>query len=544
MPDRRWSIWGSDLNSRSRLVIRASLLIAVFFGLDKIVALARSVVIARVFGVSAVLDSFNAANNLPDLLFVLISGGALAIAFIPVLSEYFDQHGRESGWEVFSLVANLAFVVTGALAVVVAIFALPIVRSEFGIAPGFDIAQQQLVAELMRLNLIATLVFSISGLIIGGLQANQHFLLPALAPSMYNFGQMFGALVLAPEVFPFFGLPIPTLGLGVHGLVYGVILGALLHLGVQLPGLARHGFRWTPGLNLRHPGVAKVLALMGPRIVALGAFQATELIRDNLASRLGEGSVTALTFGWFIMQVPETIIGTAIGTALLPTLSTLAAKDDLDSLRSTLTGAVRAMTALTLPAAVALLFLARPFVRLLFEGRAFTAEDTSLVVFAAQMFLVGLVGHSLLEIAARTFFARQDAVTPTVVATAAMGVQVVLSLTLVRVPALGYAGLALSNSLAFTLQAITLLVILYFRLRAFDADRVLRGVGKVAVAGAVTAVALAAAGGVLHSRGPMPQALGGVAVAVSVYVGVAMLLRLEEVRQLPALVWQQIRSPH
>ena len=506
------------------------------------IALVRAVIIARVFGISEVLDAFNAANNLPDLLFVLISGGALAIAFIPVLSEYFDQHGREDGWKLFSLVANLAFVITGVAALFVAIFALPIVRSEFGIAPGFGAEQQALVAELMRLNLIATLIFSLSGLVIGGLQAHQHFLLPALAPSMYNVGQIFGALLLAPDEFPFFGLPIPTAGLGVHGLVYGVILGAVLHLGIQLPGLFRYGFRWSFGISLKHPGVARVIALMGPRIIGLAAFQATELIRDNLASRLGEGSVTALTFGWFIMQVPETIIGTAIGTALLPTLSKLAAHDDHEGLKRTLTGAIRIMTALTLPVAVALMFLVRPFVQLVFEGRAFSAADTTLVVFAAQMFLVGLVGHALLEIGARTFYARQDAVTPTLVAIAAMVLQIAFSLLLVRVPGLGYGGLALSNALAFTLQALALLVLLFVRLRAFDLRRVLQGVGKVALATVGVALTLAAFSSAVRTAGAITNALGGSLLAIGVYFALARALRLEEVQQLPQLVAQQIGS--
>ncbi|MEY3150567.1 MAG: hypothetical protein RLY92_794, partial [Chloroflexota bacterium] len=148
-----------------RPLLRAALLIAGFFAIDKAAALLRTVIIARVFGVSPLLDAFNAANNVPDLLFTLISGGALSIALIPVLSEYFDQHGRAAGWEVFSMVANLAFVATAVLALLVAVFALPLVQSELGIAPGFDASQQVLVAQLMRLNLVATLIFSVSGLV-------------------------------------------------------------------------------------------------------------------------------------------------------------------------------------------------------------------------------------------------------------------------------------------------------------------------------------------------------------------------------------------
>lgn len=527
----------SATSQRTRL-LRSSALVAGFFAVDKVVALVRSVIIARVFGVSPLLDAFNSANNLPDLLFVVISGGALAIAFIPVLAGVFDQHGEEAGWRLFSLVANLAFLVTAAIAIVVAIFAEPIVQ--FGIVPGFSADQQALVVQLMRLNLVSTLLFSISGLVIGGLQARQHFLLPALAPIMYNVGQVFGALVLAPDVFPFFGLPIPTLGLGVHGLVYGVILGAALHLGIQIPGLIRFGFRWTPALSLVDRGVLQVLALMAPRIIALGAFQFSELVRDNLASRLAEGSVTALTYGWFIMQVPQTVLGTAIGVVLLPTLATLIAREDWDGLRRTLTGAVRTMLMLTVPVAVALLWLTRPAVKLVFEGQAFTADATELVVFAAQMYMVGLVGHSLLEIGARTFYALRDAVTPTVVAIAAMALQIALAIWLMGTT-LDYAGLALANSLAFTVQALTLLVLLAVRRGVLNGMQALNGAGLIGAATVVMALGLLGLFAALGRDAVLLQAVLGSVLAGVLFFGAAWLLRLPELRLLPEIAMQVLR---
>ena len=135
-------------------ITRISLLLAVFFGIDKLLGVLRTVIIGRQFGLSEELDVFNAANNLPDLLFALISGGALAIAFIPVLSEILSKEGRKSAWRLFSQVANLAFIVTAVLAVIVALLAAPIVKSQIGIAPGFSPEQQELVIQLMRLNLI------------------------------------------------------------------------------------------------------------------------------------------------------------------------------------------------------------------------------------------------------------------------------------------------------------------------------------------------------------------------------------------------------
>ncbi len=437
-------------------VARSSLLIAVFFGVDKILGLFRQVLIGRQFGVSIELDVFNAANNLPDLLFALISGGALSVAFIPVLSQAMEKDGREALWAVFSRVANIAFLVTGGLALAIAIYSEQLVSAELGVAPGFRPEQQALVAELMRLNLIATLVFSLSGLVAAGLQANQHFLLPAMAPVLYDLGQIFGAVVLAPsEGYRLGGMELPAAGLGIHGLVYGVILGALLHLSVQIPGLLRYGFRWAPRLGLDHPRVRRVARLMIPRIFTIGAFQMIFIIQDNLASRLDVGSVTALAYGWLIMQVPETLIGTAIGIAILPTLAEQFSRGDDAVFEASVARALRVMLALTLPAAVLLAVALAPLVQGAF---GFDARGTSLVTWAARAYLLGLIGHSVLEVVARAFYARQNALTPLLAAAANVVLFGILSVVLFR--RIGSVGIALSNSLAFTVEAALLFLLL------------------------------------------------------------------------------------
>ncbi len=437
-------------------VARSSVLIAAFFGVDKLLGLLRQIVVGRQFGVGAELDVFHAANNLPDLLFALISGGALSVAFIPVLSAAMEKEGREALWGLFSRVANIAFIVTGGLAIVLAIFAHHFVASEVGVAPGFPPDRQLLVANLMRLNLLATLIFSISGLVSAGLQANQHFLLPAAAPVVYDLGQIFGAVVLAPTAaYEIAGFELPAFGFGVHGLVYGVILGAALHLAIQVPGLLRFRFRWAPRLGLDDPGVRRVARLMGPRILTIGAFQLSFVIQDNLASRLDIGSVTGLAYGWLIMQVPETVIGTAIGIAILPTLSEHFARGDDAGFERSLSRAIRVMVALTLPAAVLMAVTLRPLVQAAFN---FSLQGTEVVVWAARAYLLGLVGHSVLEIAARSFYARHDARTPLFATAVNSAAFIALSLLLFR--RLGSAGIALSNSLAFTLEAGLLLFLL------------------------------------------------------------------------------------
>jgi putative peptidoglycan lipid II flippase len=436
---------------------RTSLLLFFFFGLDKALAFLRSIIVTRQFQLSATFDAFNSANNLPDLLYALISGGTLAMALIPVLSETLAKKDRRALWEVFSRVANIFFLTAAGLAALIAIFAQSIVNSEIGIVPGFTASQQSLVVSLMRLNLVATLIFSVSGLVMSGLQANQHFLFPALAPIFYNIGQLFGALVLAPtKPYSFGPVTLPALGLGVHGLVYGVIIGAAMHLAIQIPGLVKYRFHWTPSVSLKDENVRRVLALVGPRLITMFFIQATFVARDNLASRLpGAGAISALTIGWMIMQVPETLIGTAIGTALLPTISEHAARSDWENFRATIERSVRVLVALCLPVAAVLAAVMHPLVRLVFN---LDEAGTALVTWTVRVYLLALAGESVLEVAARAFYARRDALRPLVASflntTIFIGGGAVI---LLRWPDWGAPGIALLE-MAFTLEAIFLLV--------------------------------------------------------------------------------------
>ena len=435
-------------------IARASLIIAVFFGVDKVLGFVRQVLIARQFGLTYQIDVFNAANNIPDLLSALISGGALGVALIPVLSEYLQLRSRQEAWDLFSRILNLAFIATGALSLGIAIFAEPLVHRV--IAPGFPPDQLALTVSVMRLDLIAILIFSISGLIMAGLQANQHFLLPAMAPMFYNLGQIFGVAILAPQTGISIGpITLPAFGLGIYGLVYGVLIGAALHLAIQIPGLIAYHFHWTPAINLRNPGVVKVLHLLGPRILTMFFLQVFFIARDNIASRYGEGAITALNYGWFIMQVPETLIGTAIAIALLPTISEQFARGEEAAYRDTVNHAVRVILALTLPVATLLIVAIRPLIAGIF---GFDAEGTQLVFLASSAYLLGLAGHSLLEVSARSFYARQDARTPLFAAALNAGAYIVLAVWLSS--RWGPPGIALANSLAFTGEALLLLFLL------------------------------------------------------------------------------------
>jgi putative peptidoglycan lipid II flippase len=508
-------------------IARSTLIIAIFFGLEKALGFVRNILISRTFADQPeLLDVFNAANNIPDLLFALISGGALAMALIPVLSEYIETKSRPLAWDLFSRIANLVFLVTLGLSIFIAIFADQLVASNVGIAPGFGPEQQALVADLMRLNLIATMLFSLAGLVIAGLQANQHFLLPALAPSMYDIGALVGILILVPETPIQLGpITLPALGLGIYGLVYGTIVGAVMFLGVQIPGLFHFGFRWIPKINLRHPGVQQVMVVLGPRVLTVFFIQLVFIVQDNIASRLAAGSITALVYGWLFAQVPESLIGTAIGTALLPTMSEQAAREDYTVFQRTVKATLRVILALTLPLAAILIAGVHPLIPIL----GFNDSVTEMVVWTSRAYMLGLVGYSIQELTARAFYAHQDARTPlmTIIGTAigfsALAVLFAFGLNL------GAPGIALANTTAFTLQALTMIWLL---------NRKYPGVAQVR--GTLLRVLLVAAGAgtlVHFALSIIPLAsmsLIASILAASVVVGGAILLSLP-------FIWPEIK---
>jgi putative peptidoglycan lipid II flippase len=367
----------------------------------------------------------------------------------------------------------------------------------------------------MRINLVATLIFSISGLVMAGLQANQHFLLPAMAPLLYNIGQIFGAVILSPEKGLTVGpLTLPAFGMGVYGLVYGVIIGALLHLGIQIPGLLKFKFKWTPGLGLKTEPVRKVLRLMGPRLATMFFIQLIFLVRDNLASRLEAGSVTALSYGWMLFQVPETLIGTAIATALLPTLAEQTALELREDFQQSIERAVRVLVALTLPVAVILSLGLKPLLALAF---GFDPAGTDLLMWVTRAYMAGLLGQSLVEIFARSFYARQNAKTPLLAAGLTLGLYILLGTQLFRV--LGAPGISLSDSIAFTAEAVLLLILLNRTMaKPVRAGRsLLRTLIAAAVSGAVVYLLMS----VLSGMHPLVQS--GVSMAAGVVVAVPLI---------------------
>lgn len=505
------------------------------FLLSGILGIVRQSAISSVFGAGMQADAFVAAQRVPETLFVLVAGGALGSAFIPVFTRFLARDDEDGAWRLASGVITLMMVAAFVLALVAFVLARPLI--EYLLFPGAAPETQTLSVELMRIMLVTVLIFSLSGLFMGILNAHQHFLAPALAPSMYNLGLILGALVLAGP-------------LGIHGLAWGAVIGAGLHLLVQVPTLLRLDFRFRPLLSLRVPGVTEVLWLMGPRVLGLGIVQVNFWVNTALASQMMPGSATALSWAFTLMFTVLGVLGQSVGTAVFPTLSALSATKNTAELRRTLSSALSAVLFLSIPAGVGLAVLAEPIIAVLFERGEWTALDTQGTAWALALFGVGLAGHAVLEILVRAFYALHDTWTPVKVGTLTMALNIVLSLILIRV--FGYpgstdfargpfGGLALAMSIATAVESTTLWVILRRRIGSLGERTVLQGMARTLAAAGLMAAALAGYLRTWPDLARLVQLAGGVGLGVVVFAGAALALRIPEATIVPRMVLRRGR---
>jgi putative peptidoglycan lipid II flippase len=513
------------VNGGRQQIVKAATLVMALFVVSRALGLVRQMVIGALFGTSGNLDAYLAAARISETVYLVIAGGALGSAFIPTFADHLAKEDDAGAWRLASAVANLALIVLTAVAGALAVFAPALVRT--AIAPGFDPPQQALTVSLLRLMLISPVIFGVSGIVMGALNAYQHFLLPALAPSVYNLSIIGGAVLLGPR-------------LGVRGMAVGVVVGAALHLLVQVPGLLHRGARYVPALDLDNPGVREVGRLVAPRILGTAITQLNFVINNSLASGLGEGAVSAINFAWLLVMLPQGVFAQAVGTAAFPTFAEQVARGERDEMRSTLAATLRVVFSLSLPATVGLLVLGRPLVGLLFERGAFEATSTDAVAWALGFYALGLIGHAGLEIIARAFYALHDTLTPVWVGGLAMGLNVVLSLTLPGVFGLAgwppHAGLALANSVATLLELVGLLALIRRRMGGLEGRQVLVALAKSGLAALVMGAVLLGWQALLADAGPLALAGGGVVLGAATFAGAALLLRMEELQAVVRLL--------
>lgn len=434
------------LFSRQTDILSAAFILGGSILASRFLGLIRDRVLAHYFA-GEEIGLYFASFRLPDTIFEILILGALSSAFIPTFIGYISRKKEEEAWRVAGVMMNLSFLAFLVLAALVFAFAMPF--SSF-LAPGFSTAEISLMASLTRILLAAQGFFVLSFLLTGVLKSYQRFLVPALAPIFYNLAIIAGAVFFSERA-------------GIYAPAWGAVLGALLHLAVQIPLAVRLGFRPTISLNLFHPGVRKILRLAAPRVLELAFLQILKASDLFFASLITTASYGYLTFASHLEMIPVSLFGLSLAEASLPALSYRVGRKQ--SFRDTFFTTFRQIIFLTLPVAAAFVVLRIPLVRLAFGAEQFTWDATVLTGYALSFFAIGILGQALTLYFVRVFYALSDTVTPVVVGIADIILNIGLSAYLVLVLELPVWGLAVAFATAALLQAAVLGLLLARRNR-------------------------------------------------------------------------------
>jgi putative peptidoglycan lipid II flippase len=411
--------------------------------ISRILGFARDVIIARVFGASVAADAFFVAFKIPNLFRRLFAEGAFSQAFVPVLAEYKETEDHAT-------VARLIYATGGSLGlaliavVAIGVIAAPVLIIVF--APGFLRHADKLAlgAALLRLTFPYLMFVSLTALAGAILNTYGRFAIPAITPALLNVALISAALWLAPK-----------LGEPIMALAYGVLIGGVLQLGLQLWPMLRLGFPPRPTINWRHPGVQKILRLMLPAMFGVSVAQINLMLDTLIASFLRTGSISWLYYSDRLVEFPLGVFGIALGTVILPSLSERHAQGESGVFSDTLDWAMRWVLVIAVPATAGLVVLAGPMLSTLFQYGAMTVFDVNMASLSLMAYSAGLTAFIFIKILAPGYYARQDTRTPVRIGVIAMLSNMVLNLILV-VP-LAHAGLALATSLAAYLNAALLL---------------------------------------------------------------------------------------
>jgi putative peptidoglycan lipid II flippase len=513
--------------SPARVLVTASLILTVAALASRLLGWIRLLVIGSQFGASRELDAYFAAFRIPDAIFQLVVAGALSAALIPVFSSYRARGQDAEAWQLASSVINLVLIALAALSLVMAILAPILVPV---VAPGFDAPTTELTIRMTRVMLISPVLIGLGAVVSGILNSYQQFTVPAIAPLLYNVAIIGAAIFLAPIM-------------GVEGLAVGVAIGSMAHLAIQLPNLARVGQRYDLTIGLSHPGVRRVAWLMGPRTLGLAAGQINFLVSTVLASGLPEGSLTAYNYAFQLSQIPVGVIGVSIAVALFPTLSTDAALGRIGEIRRQVAGAVRVLVFVAAPLTAAMIVLREPLTSVFYQYGLFSQSATDRTASALLFFAIGLVGHIVVHVLTRAFYAMQDTRTP--VAWAIVAVAINVPLMAILVGPMGVEGLALALSIASVIEVIGLLWSLRRRLESVEEAAIVRSVARAGVA--ALAAALLMLGGLTVVEGSLggllDNAIGRLLVLLvlsaaggAIFLLVAAALRAPELAQLRGIL--------
>lgn len=472
--------------SENRAIARAAGLVAAFTLVSRVAGLVRDATVGYFFGTGLAADAFFVAFRIPNLLRRFVAEGAMSTAFIPIFTEYWTTRPRHDAVHAARVLATTLALVVGGIALIGIALAEPLTAL---FAPGFasDPEKFALTVRLTRWTFPYIALVSLVALCSGILNSLRHFAAPAMSPIFLNLA-MIAAAVASPWVSP-----------PVQALAYGVLIGGLVQIGLQVVSLGRVGIVLVPAWEPTHEAVSRSARLLLPTVFGAAVYQINLLVDTILASALPPGSVSYLWYADRVFEFPLGLFAVALGTAALPSFSAQAARHQWEEMRSSLRFAVRFTSFIVAPATAGLALLAFPIVAVLFQRGAFTADEALQTAYALTAFALGLWPVAVLRVVVPVFYALQDTRTPVWTAAAAFLANVCFSLSLMgpietgdsvvlrvlarltallHVADLRHAGLALATSLAAAVNLLLLVVMLRRKLGPLGFSRLLPCFGR------------------------------------------------------------------
>ena len=470
---------------------RATLILTGSFIASRFLGLLRTSLFAYVFGASSTSDAFIQAFLVPDLIFTVIAGGALSSAFIPVFTQYIVRdHDEKTAWHITSSLLNIIVAIMTGIALLAFIFdpwIVPLYN------PGMSQSNPQelsLIISLSRIMLLQSVIMGGGVIINSVLFAKQNFLLPAIGTVLYNVGLIAG---LIPGLFLTLHRTPATLTLAAYLATLGVVLGAVLMVGVQVPGVIKAGMVYTFSFDWRHPAVIQIARQMVPRAFNSAMLYFSIFVDRALILLMGVavgldagGSITQYYQAFLLISLPLGIFGMAVSTAAFPTLAENVTLGRMDRFRNIIQDTLRSILFLSLPSSIGLIVLGLPIIQVLLEHGAYSLDSALSTAVPLACFSFGLIGLSMVEILTRSFYALRDTRTPVTVSIVQFIFKIALSIILIQAYRWGLkwglGGLALSTATAANLEAFALLWLLQDRVEGFELRKLALFAGRVLVA--------------------------------------------------------------
>jgi len=478
MVSRLFSTSQKIISRKSSSILSAASIITGASFLSALLGLVRNrLLVSRFFATEALkaqLDAYLVAFRIPELVFQLLVIGAMSAAFIPVYSKYKEKSEEEANRMAASI---LNVVVLAFVAISVVIFIGAESFNTLITSSNFSIEQIHLSASITRVMLLAQLFFAASSFMSSMIQAHQRFLLPALSPLAYNLGIILGIVFLTPTF-------------GIYGPAWGVVLGAFLHLLIQLPLAIKLGFRPEWKIAFKHPGVREVFRLMPPRMLAVSVDQIELLVSAYFTTGLQAGSLAMLSLAQQLMNAPNRIFSVPIGQASLPFLSKEAARNQWGEFKKTLSQTLNQVLFLAMPASAIILILRIPLVRLAYGAAEFPWAATLLTGKLVALFALSIFAYGGIHVLTRAYYALHDTKTPFLVALFGVIISTSLMIASSHWTSTGVLGIGAAISFATLLQFSLLFSIIVIKYQAIDLKIVGYSQIRVFVASLVMGVSL------------------------------------------------------